>query len=104
MSAKTIGRKHLVEAVHREIGLSHVESARIVEAVVEEVAAELADGSPVKISSFGSFTVREKAARMGRNPKTGEPTTISARRVVTFKASGVLKEQISRALGGLHRD
>ena len=104
LTTETISRKHLVDAVHQEVGLSRDESARLVEVVIEEVAGELAKGMPVMISSFGSFTVREKAPRMGRNPKTGEAVAISARRVVVFRPSGVLKGQVTRALGDPHRE
>ena len=100
MTGKTFARANLIEAVHQEIGLSRDESARLVEAVLGEIVNGLAEGVPLKISSFGSFTVREKAARMGRNPKTGEPAPIPAKRVVMFKASGVLKERVKRALEG----
>lgn len=103
-TTKSIGRKHLVDAVHQEIGLSWEESAQLVEAVIEEIAGALVEGVPVKISSFGSFTVRKKAPRVGRNPKTGELAMIPARRVVTFRASGVLKERVNDALvGDRHR-
>ena len=88
----------MIEAVHREIGLSPDESARLVESVLEEIVGALVDGSPVKVSSFGSFTVREKGERTGRNPKTGEPARIPPRRVVTFKPSGALKARVNRAL------
>ena len=99
-TSKTIGRKHLFDAVHQEIGLARDESVRLVEAVLGEIVSGLVEGVPVKISSFGSFTVRDKAARMGRNPKTGEPAPIAAKRVVMFKPSRVLKKQVTRALVG----
>ena len=99
MAGKTFKRADLIEAVHREIGLSRVESARLVEAVLEEIVRGLVDGSHVKVSSFGSFTVREKGERTGRNPKTGEPARISPRRVVTFRPSLLLKSRVNRALG-----
>ena len=98
LAGKTTTRLNLVEAVYREVGLSWDESVRLVEAVIEEIAGELAEGLPVGISSFGSFTVRKKAPRMGRNPRTGEPAPIPAKRVVMFKPSNVLKEQVTRSL------
>lgn len=98
LAGKTINRSHLIEAVSQEIGLSWTESARLVESVLREIASGLAEGAPVKIASFGSFSVRHKAGRMGRNPKTGEEVPISPRRVVVFRASGVLKERINNAL------
>ncbi len=93
----TVTRAHLSEAVHREVGLSRSDSAQLVEAVLDEVCAELVNGKIVKISSFGSFSVRGKGGRVGRNPKTGEEVPIAPRRVLVFRPSHVLKEQINRA-------
>lgn len=90
----TVTRARLSEAVYREVGLSRGESAKLVESVLETVAAKLSDGEPVKISSFGSFLVREKAERVGRNPRTGEEVSILPRRVVVFRASPVLKRRL----------
>ncbi len=100
MTGKTVTRANLIEAVHREIGMSWKESTRLIEAVVGEIVNGLVEGSTVKITTFGSFSVRQKAGRMGRNPKTGEPAPISPRRAVTFRPSAGLKERVTRALGG----
>jgi len=98
MSAKTITRADLCEAVYQEVGLSRSESAQLVETVLEEIANTLVTGETVKISSFGSFAVRQKNGRMGRNPKTGEEVPIEPRRVLVFKPSHVLKESVDQAL------
>ena len=95
---KTITRADLTEAVYQEVGLSRNESAQLVESVLEEISACLTTGESVKVSSFGSFSVRHKRARMGRNPKTGEEVPINPRRVLVFRPSHVLKEQINKSL------
>lgn len=95
MSEKTITRAQLSEAVYQEVGLSRNESADLLEAVLEEVAQALAQGDSVKISSFGSFAVRAKGQRIGRNPKTGEEVPILPRRVLVFRPSQLLKKQIN---------
>lgn len=95
---KTITRADLTEAVYQEVGLSRNESAQLVESVLEEISACLTTGESVKVSSFGSFSVRHKRARMGRNPKTGEEVPIKPRRVLVFRPSHVLKEQINESL------
>ena len=97
MVGRTVTRAHLAEGVYREIGLSHSESARLVEALLAEVTGRLEHGETVKISSFGSFCVRDKAARTGRNLKTGEAVAIAARRVLVFRPSHVLKRRMNRA-------
>jgi integration host factor subunit alpha len=94
----TVTRAQLSEAVYHEVGLSHDESASLVASVLNQVSDCLARGEPVKISSFGSFSVREKAQRVGRNPKTGEEVPILPRRVVVFRASHVLKDSINNRL------
>ena len=99
MADKTITRAHLSEAVYQEVGLSRNESAELVESVLNEVAESLAKGETVKISSFGSFSVRQKGQRVGRNPKTGEEVPIQPRRVLVFRASNVLKNRINEARG-----
>lgn len=91
----TITRAHLSEAVYQEVGLSRNESAELVETVLEEIAGALERGEMVKISSFGSFAVRRKGRRIGRNPKTGEEVPILPRRVLVFRASHVLKHRIN---------
>lgn len=98
MENRTITRAQLSEAVYQEVGLSRDESAKLVASVLDGISDSLAAGEPVKISSFGSFTVREKAQRIGRNPKTGEEVPILPRRVVVFRASHVLKDRISGLL------
>ena len=95
MAENTITRAHLSEAVYQEVGLSRNESADLVESVLNEVAESLAKGETVKISSFGSFSVRQKGQRVGRNPKTGEEVPIQPRRVLVFRASNVLKSRIN---------
>lgn len=95
MTGKTITRADLTDAVYRSLGISRNESAAFVERILDEVAATLEKGETVKISSFGTFSVRDKKLRMGRNPKTGEEVPIAPRRVITFRASHVLKDQIN---------
>lgn len=96
----TITRAHLSEAVYQEVGLSRNESADLVESVLQHISDSLANGDTVKLSSFGSFSVRQKGGRMGRNPKTGEEVPIKPRRVLVFRPSHVLKEHINSALTG----
>jgi integration host factor subunit alpha len=95
MSETTITRAFLSEAVYQEVGLSRNESADLLESVLSEIADALARGETVKLSSFGSFSVREKGQRIGRNPKTGEEVPILPRRVLVFRASQVLKNRIN---------
>lgn len=90
----------LSEAVFREVGLSRNESAQLVETVIKYMSDALVDGEQVKISSFGTFSVRSKSERLGRNPKTGEEVPISPRRVLSFRPSHLMKERVSR---GNHR-
>jgi integration host factor subunit alpha len=96
---KTITRADLTEAVIREVGLPRNESAEMVENVIQEIAACLERGEQVKISSFGTFNVRQKRERVGRNPKTGETVPIAPRRVIGFRPSNIMKDRINRALG-----
>ena len=98
MAGRTVTRAHLSDAVYQEVGLSRNESAELVESVLSEIATSLSSGDAVKISSFGSFYVREKGQRMGRNPKTGEEVPILPRRVLVFRPSHVLKDRISGVL------
>ena len=95
MTGKTITRADLAEAVYEKIGLSRNESADLVEMVLEEISQDLINGGNVKISSFGSFAVREKGERIGRNPKTGVEVPISPRKVLVFRASHVMKERVN---------
>ena len=97
MIGMTVTRADLTEAVYQEVGLSRNESAQLVESVLEEIAGTLARGEAVKVSSFGTFSVRDKAQRIGRNPKTGEEVPILPRRVLVFRASHVLKDRINRS-------
>ena len=94
MSA-TLTRADLSEAVFHAVGLSRNESAQMVEDLIEEVCAALSRGETVKLSSFGTFTVRQKSQRMGRNPKTGHEVPIAPRRVLVFRPSHVLKASIN---------
>lgn len=99
MATGTVTRAQLSEAVYQEVGLSRNESADLVETVLKEIEDALVKGETVKISSFGSFGVRSKGERIGRNPKTGEEVPIEPRRVLIFRASHVLKEQINDGMG-----
>ena len=99
MSEKTLTRMDLSEAVFREVGLSRNESAQLVESMLEHMSDALVRGEQVKISSFGTFSVRDKSARIGRNPKTGEEIPISARRVVTFRPGQKLKQRVEAYAG-----
>ena len=92
---KTTTRSSLSEAVFKNVGLSRNESANLVDRVFNEILTSLIKGDDVKISSFGTFIVREKKERIGRNPKTGEEVPITARSVVTFRASNVLKSKVN---------
>jgi integration host factor subunit alpha len=98
MGGKTVTRADLCEAVYQKVGLSRTESAELVELVLDEISASIVRGESVKLSSFGSFVVRKKGERIGRNPKTGEEVPISPRRVMVFKPSNVLKHWINSAL------
>lgn len=95
MSDKTLTRMDLSEAVFREVGLSRNESAQLVETVLDEMSDALVRGETVKISSFGTFSIRSKAARVGRNPKTGQEVPISPRRVLTFRPSHLMKDRVA---------
>ena len=95
MAGNTITRAQLSEAVYQEVGLSRNESADLLEAVLKEVADALAKDETVKISSFGSFSVRQKGQRIGRNPKTGEEVPILPRKVLVFRPSQVLKSRVN---------
>ncbi len=95
MTAKTVTRADLCEAVYQTVGLSRTESANLVELVLDEICDSVVRGEAVKLSSFGSFVVRSKGERIGRNPKTGEEVPISPRRVMVFKPSNVLKQRIN---------
>ena len=96
MAGKTVTRADLSEVVYKTVGLSRNESAQIVESVLDEISNSLVRGEDVKLSSFGSFLVRQKNGRMGRNPKTGQEVPIAPRRVLSFRASHVLKDKINK--------
>ncbi|MGB4058065.1 MAG: integration host factor subunit alpha [Alphaproteobacteria bacterium] len=96
MESKTITRADLAEAVYEQVGLSRNESSDLVETLLEEVSNALVGGDSVKISSFGSFSVRKKGERIGRNPKTGVEVPIMPRKVLVFRASHVLKDRINK--------
>ena len=95
MSGKTLTRSDLSEAVYREVGLSRNESAELVESILRHISGALAAGETVKISSFGTFSTRDKGQRIGRNPKTGEEVPIEPRRVLVFRPSHILKDRIN---------
>ena len=95
--AGALTRNDLTEAVYREVGLSRTESAQLVEQVLNEVIGTLESGDQVKIAGFGSFSVRAKSIRMGRNPKTGEKVAIKPRRVLSFRASSMLKDRLNNS-------
>ena len=95
MTGRTITRADLSEAVYQKVGLSRTESSDLVELVLKHICESLSSGETVKLSSFGSFIVREKGERIGRNPKTGVEVPIEPRRVMVFKPSNVLKARIN---------
>jgi integration host factor subunit alpha len=101
IGGKAITRLDLYDAVYRKVGLSRRESANLAELVLREITDCIARGETVKLSSFGTFTVRAKGQRLGRNPKTGLEVPIAPRRVIVFKASAVMKRQINSSLTGL---
>ena len=96
LSIDAITRSELTEAIHNEIGLSRYESSKFVERILELMSVALIDGEQVKISKFGTFSTRNKNARIGRNPKTGIEAEISERRVITFRTSNNLKEAVNK--------
>jgi integration host factor subunit alpha len=95
MAGRTVTRADLCEAVYQKVGLSRTESAELVECVLKEITDCIEQGETVKLSSFGSFIVRSKGERVGRNPKTGVEVPISPRRVMVFKPSNILKARIN---------
>jgi integration host factor subunit alpha len=96
MGGKTLTRADLAEAVVRKVGLPRNESQELVELVLSEISGSLARGEQVKLSSFGSFGIRQKGERMGRNPKTGEEVPITPRRVLVFRPSNIMKDRINQ--------
>ena len=95
MPDKSVTRADISEAIYREVGLSRTDAARLLRQVLEEIADVLVSGENVKLSSFGTFEVRQKKERIGRNPKTKEEVPITPRRVVSFRASQVMKKRIN---------
>ncbi len=95
--AGTLTRADLADVVHNEIGLSRSESASVVERILHHMCHALSEGQNVKISGFGSFILRDKGERVGRNPKTGVEVPIAPRRVLTFRASQIMRERVSGA-------
>ena len=93
-SQATLTRADLAETINRKLGFSRAESQSLVETILEKMCTAMSDGENVKISGFGSFVLRDKAERIGRNPKTGVEVPITPRRVMTFRASQILKERI----------
>ncbi len=98
MAARTVTRADLSEAVNQELGFSRSESAELVDSVLYEISDALVRGETFKLSSFGSFVVRQKGERVGRNPRTGDEFPILPRRVLVFRASSALKDRISESL------
>lgn len=100
MERLTITRAYLADLIHQRVGLSRRGSARIVDQVLEEVAQALIQGQAVKVSKFGSFRLRQKRPRIGRNPRTGVEATISARKVILFRPSRTLRKNVNESCGG----
>lgn len=94
-SMETLTRAEIAEAIHRKLGLSRTESLGMVEAILQHMSSALAEGENVKISGFGTFLLRDKGERIGRNPKTGVEVPITSRRVMTFRASQMLKDRVA---------
>lgn len=95
-STDTLTRAEIAEAVHRKLGISRAESLAMVEAILQQMCCALKNGENVKISGFGTFLLRDKGERVGRNPKTGVEVPITPRRVMTFRASQMLKDRIAQ--------
>jgi integration host factor subunit alpha len=93
--SRSVIRADLAEAIYQNIGLSRNESADIVSTILEEITTNLIEGETVKISSFGSFSVRSKNMRVGRNPKTGQEVPITPRRVLSFRPSHILRDKVN---------
>ena len=92
--AGTLTRADLAETIHRQVGLSRADSGKIVEQILHDMCAALSNGENVKISGFGTFVLRDKGERVGRNPKTGVEVPIAPRRVLTFRASQMMRDRI----------
>ncbi len=100
MSTKTLTRADLADAVVRNVGLPRNESQELVELVLKEISSCLAGGEPVKLSSFGSFGIRQKGERIGRNPKTGKEVPITPRSVLVFRPSNIMKNRVNTGMIG----
>ena len=98
MADRTLTRAHLSEAVYEEVGLSRNESNELVESVLNKISSTLVKGETVKVSSFGTFSVRSKGQRIGRNPKTGKEVPILPRRVLVFRPSQILKDKVNQSI------
>ncbi|MBR5482828.1 MAG: integration host factor subunit alpha [Alphaproteobacteria bacterium] len=96
MKMRTVTRSDIAETLYQEVGLSRKDSGEILDMVLEEVTNELVKGNNVKISSFGTFTVRQKNTRIGRNPKTGVEAEISSRKVISFKPSQTMRSSLNK--------
>lgn len=94
---KTVTRVNITEAIYEEIGLSRKDSGDVLDMIIEEIKTELEKGNDVKISSFGTFALRKKNARIGRNPKTGVEAAITPRTVISFKPSQILRKAVNGA-------
>ena len=97
MADRTLTRAHLGEAVYEEVGLSRNASNELVESVLNKISSTLVKGETVKVSSFGTFSVRSKGQRIGRNPKTGKEVPILPRRVLVFRPSQILKDKVNQS-------
>lgn len=95
---RNLTRADLAAAIYRDVGLSLSESGTMVDAVIEEISDALKSGNQVKLSSFGTFNLRRKKSRIGRNPKTGKEVPITPRTVLTFNASNILKKKVNDSL------
>jgi len=95
-SVGTLTRADLADTINRKLGFSRAEALDLVEAILRHMCKAMADGENVKISGFGTFVLREKRERIGRNPKTGVEVPITPRRVMTFRASQLLKERVAK--------
>ncbi len=93
---KTVTRADIAEIIYQEVGLSRKDSGEILDMVLDEIAKELAEGNSVKLSSFGTFALRNKKPRIGRNPKTGVEAEISSRRVISFKPSQTMRFSVNK--------
>jgi len=96
LSKNTVTRAQLGEAVYQQIGLSRIESVELIESILKFMSESLERGESLKLSSFGSFSVRKKNERIGRNPKTGEEVLISPRKIIVFRPSQILKSRINK--------